>query len=44
MIHGLPDGARREDDWTHGCIPVTDEEMDVVWGLVEEGTPIRIGE
>ena len=44
MIHGLPDGVRKEGDWTQGCIAVTDEEMDEIWGLVEEGTPIWIGE
>ena len=41
MIHGLPDGARKEGDWTHGCIAVTDNE---IGGSVEEGTPIWIGE
>ena len=44
MIHGLPDGARREGDWTQGCIAVTDEEMDEIWGLVGDGTPIWIEE
>jgi hypothetical protein len=43
MIHVLPDSVRREGDRTRGCIAVTDEEMDEVWGLVEEGTPIWIG-
>jgi murein L,D-transpeptidase YafK len=42
MIHGLKDGVRREDDWTQGCIAVTDEEMDAIWNLVSEGTPIVI--
>ena len=42
MIHGLKDGERREGDWTLGCIAVTDEEMDEIWGLVAEGTPIVI--
>jgi len=42
MIHGLKDGERREDDWTQGCIAVTDEEMDEIWGLVPDGTPIVI--
>ena len=42
MIHGLKDGAPRENDWTLGCIAVTDEEMDEIWGLVSEGTPIVI--
>jgi murein L,D-transpeptidase YafK len=44
MIHGLGDGVRLEGDWTQGCIAVTDEEMDEIWGLVEEGTPIWIRE
>jgi murein L,D-transpeptidase YafK len=42
MIHGLKDGERREGDWTQGCIAVTDEEMDEIWGLVGEGTEITI--
>jgi murein L,D-transpeptidase YafK len=44
MIHGLRDGVRVEGDWTQGCIAVTDEEMDEIWGLVGEGTAIWIGE
>ena len=42
MIHGLKDGERRDDDWTQGCIAVTDEEMDEIWGLVPDGTSIVI--
>lgn len=48
MIHGLRNGeghigeAHRETDWTRGCIAVTDEEMDEIWDLVEDGTPIEI--
>ena len=44
MIHGLRDGLLREGDWTQGCIAVTDEEMDEIWGLVGDGTPIQIEE
>ena len=44
MIHGLKDGVRRDGDWTQGCIAVTDEEMDEIWGLVGEGTSIWIEE
>jgi murein L,D-transpeptidase YafK len=44
MIHGLKEGARRDGDWTQGCIAVTDEEMDEIWGLVGEGTAIWIEE
>jgi murein L,D-transpeptidase YafK len=48
MIHGLRNGeghigqAHRETDWTQGCIAVTDEEMEEIWELVEDGTPIEI--
>jgi len=48
MIHGLPNGS--EDmafaytglDWTNGCIAVNNQEMDEIWQLVNDGTPIRI--
>ncbi|MFO1519594.1 MAG: L,D-transpeptidase family protein [bacterium] len=48
MIHGLPNGlgvlgkTQLLVDWTDGCIAVTDEEMDEIWGLVEDGTEIEI--
>jgi murein L,D-transpeptidase YafK len=48
MIHGLPNGfgwlgaTHREMDWTDGCIAVTDAEMDEIWELVSDGTPIEI--
>jgi murein L,D-transpeptidase YafK len=42
MIHGLKDGEIREGDWTQGCLAVTDAEMDEIWSLVPDGTPIRI--
>ena len=48
MIHGLPKGygylgaAHRRWDWTYGCIAVTDEEIDEIWGLVDNGTPVEI--
>jgi murein L,D-transpeptidase YafK len=48
MIHGLPNGegwigeAHRGLDWTKGCIAVTDQEMDEIWELVDDGTPIEI--
>lgn len=47
-VHGLPNGygfvgsAHRLHDWTDGCIAVTDEEMDEIWKLVPNGTPIEI--
>ncbi|MGM0768206.1 MAG: L,D-transpeptidase family protein [Pseudomonadota bacterium] len=48
MIHGLPNEAGDLAfaytglDWTNGCIAVTNEEMDEIWNLVTNGTPIRI--
>jgi murein L,D-transpeptidase YafK len=48
MIHGLPKGygflgeLHTINDWTKGCIAVTDSEMDEIWSLVSDGTPIEI--
>nr|WP_246237783.1 L,D-transpeptidase family protein [Caldichromatium japonicum] len=50
MIHGLPnyiqsEGMRRayaNRDWTQGCIAVQNHEMDEIWSLVKDGTPIQI--
>lgn len=48
MIHGLSEERRRlgrnhvRQDWTWGCIAVTDREMDEIWALVDDGTPIEI--
>ena len=50
MIHGRPNWltsakvAREYDnrDWTNGCIAVKNDEMDEIWRLVRDGTPIRI--
>ncbi|WP_235937727.1 L,D-transpeptidase family protein [Marinobacter caseinilyticus] len=48
MIHGLPNDAGDLAfafvglDWTDGCIAVSNEEMDEIWQLVADGTPIKI--
>ncbi len=50
MIHGLPNrielrrGAaiRLQNDWTNGCIALTDEEIEEIWSVVPIGTPIEI--
>lgn len=48
MIHGLPNEAEGMEfaylglDWTDGCIAVSNDEMDEIWQLVSDGTPIRI--
>ncbi len=48
MIHGRPSyynaaTHRYENkDWTDGCIAVTDSDMDEIWDMVDDGTPIFI--
>ncbi len=48
MMHGLPNGVTPNRighpfvDWTDGCIAVTNEEMDEIWSLVDDGTTIII--
>ncbi|HEY2275850.1 MAG TPA: L,D-transpeptidase family protein [Steroidobacteraceae bacterium] len=48
MIHGTRNGLgwlgrmRLAADWTDGCIAVTDAEMDELYALVPDGTPIDI--
>jgi murein L,D-transpeptidase YafK len=43
-IHGLSKSGdwHRARDWTHGCIAVTNTEMDEIWHAVPDGTPIII--
>lgn len=43
MIHGLKPGVDHPaTDWTQGCIAVTNSEMDEIWTLVADGTPVEI--
>jgi len=48
FIHGLPNGygfvgaAHRARDWTDGCIAVTDQEIEEIWNLVDNGTVVEI--
>jgi len=48
FIHGLPNGygfvgaAHSARDWTDGCLAVTDQEIEEIWRLVGNGTPIEI--
>lgn len=46
FIHGRgPEGnalAPRMRDWTAGCIAVTDKEMEDIYAMVQDGTPILI--
>lgn len=46
MIHGRPDNfekrRRKKRDWTHGCIAVTNHEIEEIWRLVPDGTKVEI--
>jgi murein L,D-transpeptidase YafK len=48
MIHGQPVYLTPEQrkllkkDWTAGCVALTDPEIDEVWRLVDDGTPVDI--
>ncbi|HEY0720089.1 MAG TPA: L,D-transpeptidase family protein [Gammaproteobacteria bacterium] len=48
MIHGLPNGYGWAKvlfvgrDWTDGCVAVSDEQIEEIWALVKDGTPITI--
>ena len=48
MIHGQANGfgwwgwLLQLVDWTDGCIAVTNSDMDEIWAMVADGTPIEI--
>ena len=43
FIHGTPKKfAKRGDDWTWGCIAVTNDEMEDIYAMVRDGTQIDI--
>ncbi len=48
MIHGMPNYYDRKEleargkDWTNGCIAVKDSEIEEIWNMVADNTPIEI--
>ena len=45
FIHGQPNGLREgrmRGDWTDGCIALSNEEIEELWRIVPDGTPIEI--
>ena len=47
MIHGMKGRGTKKDfmqqgDWTQGCIALTNHEIQELWHVVEDGTPITI--
>ena len=42
FIHGGPRRPISRQDWTEGCIAVSDREMERIYAMVKIGTPIHI--
>ena len=48
MIHGQKNGLAwlsfisQRFNWTNGCVALSNEDMDIVWAQVKEGTPVEI--
>jgi murein L,D-transpeptidase YafK len=42
FIHGFNGKGPNNGDWTYGCIAVTNNEMEDVYAMVRDGTPINI--
>lgn len=50
MVHGQPRGGRNsalrqaisKEDWTQGCIAVSNLAIDEIWNYTPDGTPIEI--
>lgn len=48
MIHGLRNGIGWIGrlhlllDWTDGCIAVTNPEIEQIWSIIQDGTPVTI--
>lgn len=44
FIHGQPTGrpGRMRGDWTDGCIALTNAQIEELWRIVPDGTPIEI--
>ncbi len=44
FIHGQPNGFKGKNgrDWTAGCIAVTNKEIEWIFAMVKDGTPITL--
>jgi len=48
MIHGQPNAPTKSEtyyrtqDWTNGCIAVSNSDMIDIWLMTDENTPIEI--
>jgi lipoprotein-anchoring transpeptidase ErfK/SrfK len=48
MIHGLPKEfseagkSHQQNDWTNGCVALSNQEIEELWHAVPDGTPVQI--
>ncbi len=42
FIHGTPRAMQGKDDWTAGCLAVSNSEIEEIYAMVRTGTPIHI--
>ena len=42
FVHGTPPEMKTRRDWTAGCIAVMNREMEDVYAMVQDGTPVFI--
>lgn len=42
FIHGWSKRPIKQRDWTAGCIAVKDREIEMVYAMIKDGTPIHI--
>lgn len=45
FLHGQPNGygkTRIAGDWTDGCVALSNDEIEEIWSLVADGTPIEL--
>ena len=48
MIHGIPNKRydrnyhNKNNDWTEGCIAISNKEMQYLWNIIKIGTPVLI--
>lgn len=44
FIHGQPNGFKGKNgrDWTAGCVAVSNKEIEMIYAMVKDGTPITV--
>lgn len=42
FFHGTPREERRGTDWTAGCMAVSNREIEEIYAMVQDGTPVYI--